>query len=397
MLSVDQVGHAVANGILYVHADENNDSTGAFLANVLKYCGTNDVSVASSSVGNSGNGFAYPPSPLTSLLSLSGGAVGGAVLTGYDYTFTSKTPYHSHMDSAVNFSPELKTIAVSATILARAALAAAYDGGNNNNAEESAQYAVNLIPELSSKDEDLVELSNCLFYDGNCDLFKKYSQTEQANDNAKTGLGLGAGEELGTPPNYYVGVYNSYYGQPFVQVGDHRYGAYDGSDFGNKNSDAMGLMPSVLERSIHGLFNNFLGRGSMPSEDDEGNEISLDSCKKAADCSDVNYCGNYGDSATCTGGGQCVCRRAHYHIALDEALQAVENKPTGYFVVSDNDQGVSAMYAEPYWSPSVGVRVYRDVGSLPGFFTLVAGVVVGAASLFGALVLKVGLKKEKLY
>ena len=51
MLSVDQVGHAVANGILYVHADENNDQTGSWLANLLKYSSTNKVSVASSSAG----------------------------------------------------------------------------------------------------------------------------------------------------------------------------------------------------------------------------------------------------------------------------------------------------------------------------------------------------------
>lgn len=396
MLSVDQVGHAVADGILYVHADKNNDKYGTYLANVLKYCATNKFTVALSSAGNNGNGYPYPPSPLTSLLQLSGGAVSGAVLTGYDYSFTSKVLYHSHMDSASIYKIELNAIAAAATIMARAALAMAYDDGNyigQGDYQTPAAYAKNLIPELSYSDSTLVQLSNCLFYDGNCDLIRKFSAMEAANEKARTGVNVQSGVSLGTPPNYYVGVYNSYYGQPFVQVGDNAYGAYNGQDYGAKNTDTMTMIPPQLESTIYGLFNDFLGRGSSSTS---GSNVTK-SCKKLSDCSNVDYCGSYGESVTCTGGGSCVCKRAHYHIALDEALNAAENKPTGYFVVDANDAGVSPIYTEPFWSPSVGVRVYRDVGPLPGVITLVVGLAVGAASLFGALLLKVGLKKEKLY
>jgi nicastrin len=396
MLSIDQVGHAVADGILYVHADQNNDNYGNYLVNLLKYSSTGAFSVTKSSIADNGNGYPYPPSPLTSLLKLSEGAVGGAVLSGYDYSFTGKVSYHSVHDSANVFQFELETVAAAATIAARAALAVAYDDGTYSGQGDystPSKYAKNLIPELSSSDSTLVELANCFLYDGNCNLIAKYSAMEAANERSRTGNIVQSGSSLGTPPSYYVGPYSGSYGQPFVQVGDKVYGAYNGSDFGKKSSDAISMQPRQVEGAIHALFNDFLGRGSTSST---GSNSPL-SCKKWADCVGVDYCLASGDTATCSGSGQCVCQRAHYHVALDEALLPAENMPTGYFVINDNDAGSSPIYTEPFWSPSVGVRVYREVGVLPGVITLASGLAVGATSLFGALMLKVGLKKEKLY
>jgi nicastrin len=391
MLSVDQVAQVVGDGILYVHADKNNDKTGAFMANVLKYSGTSYFSVAAAtSSNNNDNAYSYPPTPLTSLLQLSGGAVGGAVLTGYDYAFLSSVPYHSHRDSASMSKVNLKSIAAAATIVARGILAAAYDDGSYDYAT-AATYAKSTIEELADDDEVLVELADCLLYNGECDMLKKYSSVEVQNDRIRTGVNVGSPNPLGTPPNYYVGVYNRLYGQPFVQVGDQYYGAYNGEDYGNKNSDVIHMLPELLETAIHGLLNDFLGKGSS-----DANGV-FDECKTVSNCANVDYCSAYGDRATCTGGGVCVCARAQYHVALDEAILPAENKPAGYFVVDEDDAGVSAMYTEPFWSNSVGVRVYRDAGWLPGFLTLAAGIGVGSLSLFAAFVLKVGLKKEKLY
>jgi nicastrin len=394
MISVDQIGHGVSDGILYVHADQKNDEYGTYLANIMKYSATSDYSVAFSSVANNNNnnGYPYPPSPVTSLLNLSGGTYGGIILTGYDYAFSGKVPFQSHRDSAAVAYINLKSIAGAATILARTVVAAAYDDGSDENGgyQNSAYYAKNIIPELSSNDEDLLELSSCLFYGTSCSFFNKFSDVEAANERGKTGLNLPNSEAFPNPPSFYVGVYSGSSGQPFVQVGDNIFGSYDGNDFGQRSSDAIGILPRQLESVIHGMFNDYLGRGSG----DSGNSAS---CKKASDCAKLDICQAYGDLATCTGRGQCVCRRAHYHVAVDEAVSPVSNLPTGYFEIDENDAGVSALYTEPFWSPNIGIRVYRDVGSLPGFFTLVAGVAVGIASLFGALVLKVGLKKEKLY
>jgi nicastrin len=392
MLSIDQVGHAVTNGNLFVHAD--SDSYGYYLANILKYCGTNKFSAVSSSAVDTGYGYPYPPSPLTSLLQLSGGSISGAVLTGYDYDFPSKIPYHSHLDLPALV--ELQTVAASATIIARAALAAAYDDGTyggQGDYQTPASYAINLIPELSSSDAVLVELSNCFLYDGNCNLIQKYTAMEASNEKLRTGLDIQVRASLGTPPNYYVGTYSDSYGQPFVKVGDQVYGAYNGSDFGKKTSDAISVQPKTLESTVYGLFNDYLGRGSS-------SPFTATSCKKLSDCETVQgICqGNSADSVTCSGSGVCVCVRAHFHLALDEALDASVNMAPGFFEVNEtSDAGISPIYSEPFWSPSVSVRVYRDATALPGFFALMAGLGVGALSFFGAIVLKVGLKKEKLY
>ena len=389
MLSLDQLG-VIANGnLFFVHADENNDNYGSFLSQVLQqFSNTNSgFKVYKSSAGSNGNGYPYPPTPLTSLLSLSEGSVGGAVLTGYDTSYSSSIPYHSFKETASFHNISLKAIAASATIAARAAFAAAYDGGNYNSAA-AAQYAENLIPELSYGDGALVALSNCLLYDGECENILQYASVRAANEQATSGLSTYKGVLLGNPPNYYVGVYNKDYGQPFVKVGDKTYGRYDGEEFGKNDQDAMGITPSMLENAVHGLLDDFLGRGSA--------DFSAKRCKKQTDCQSVQFCENEGELPTCTGGRVCVCSRASFHRALDEALEPAKNRFPGYFEVSDDDPGLSPIYAEPYWS-TIGVRVYRDVGPLPGLLTLLAGAAGMATSLCAAFLVRVGLKKEKLY
>lgn len=390
MLSIDQIGVATTNNLLYVHADQNNDYYGNFLANILMYSGTNSMTVvASSAEGSNDYGYPYPPSPLTSLLSLSGGGVGGAVLTGYDYAFANRAPYHSHRDSNDYVSMNLKSIAAAATIVARAAVAAAYDDGSYDY-ETSAGYAKNAIPYGANyQDEDLLELAECFYNDGQCDLIKNHASTQASNMNQQNGINVGRGESLGVPPNYYVSVYHGNYGQPFAYVDNKMYGSYDGEDFGKHTSDAIGMQPRALVNALYGLLNNYLGRSS-------GNFVEV-SCRKMNDCANVGFCDNYGEKATCTGAGVCVCDRARYHVAVDEALKPAVNKPTGYFQFDENDANISPVYTEPNWSQFVGVRVYRDVGPIPGLVTLAVGAVVMALSVCSTFILRVGLKKEKLY
>ena len=390
MLSVDQVGVATTNNLLYVHADEDNDNYGAFLANLLMNTGTDSMTVvASSAEGSNDYGFPYPPTPLTSLLSLSEGAAGGAVLTGYDYAYANRAPYHSHRDSADYVSMNLKSIAAAATIVARTALAAAYDDGSYDY-ETAANYAMNAIPNgINYEDEDLVAMAECFYYDGQCDLIKNHASTQASNLKSKTGFNVGRGESLGIPPNYYVSVYHANYGQPFVYVDNNQYGAYDGDKFGQHASDAIGMQPRALINALYGFLNDFLGRSSGDFE-----EVS---CRRANDCEEAGFCDAYGEQATCTGSGVCVCDRARYHVALDEAIKPAANKPTGYFEFDKYDTGVTPVYTEPNWSQFVGVRVYRDAGSIPGLVTLALGAVIMALSVCSAFVLRVGLKKQKLY
>lgn len=388
MLTLDQLGVPTGGGNLYVHND-GDDTMGSFLASCLMNTGTSYYTAVASAAGDNADEFPYPPTPLTSLQSLSGGASGGAVLTGYDYSFTKRPPYQSHLNSNQIKKMNLKAIASAATIVARTALAAAYDDGSYDYDTASA-YANDIIPELSYDNGLLKELADCLFVNGNCDKLKTYASMEARNEAERTGFEISSGEPLGTPPNYYVGVYGIDYGQPFVSVGKKVYGAYVGNKYGKSSSDSFGMQPAMLDQAIRNMLHDFLGRGS-------GYNSSPKKCKKASDCSGVSYCSASGDSATCSGAKICVCKRAHYHIALDEAFTPAVNNYTGYFEFSADDAGVSPAWTEPYWSSNVGVKMYRVTKSGPGFVTIVFGAGVLAGCFFLTVIVKVAMKKEKVY
>lgn len=271
-------------------------------------------------------------------------------------------------------------VAAAATLLARTAVAAAYrnPGDGDTNAETAAAYAMGLLPDaVDSSSTSFADLYNCLFEDGNCETFLKYSNVERTNDALRTGIDLGLGVPLGTPPSYYTSIYDSSNGQAFLHVGGTGSGKrYFGSlvagngakdkygkeikDYGTDVSDTFLLRPSLLETSIHGILNDFLGRGSFVASDDSSSP-TLTTCKHNNDCSSVSYCGGGSDSSsssalaslpTCAG-GSCVCgARSHYHPALDEGLSAAANVGPGMFELQQNEddsgEGVSsALYTEP--------------------------------------------------
>jgi len=192
-------------------------------------------------------------------------------------------------------------------------------------------------------------------------------------------------------------VYDFNNGQGFVSIGGVNYGAYkdNGDDtffYGKDDTDAVLLYPSLLESSIYGLLNDYLGRGTV-------DEINLVECKNTGDCSNVSYCSSSEDFAVCTGGYVCVCSRAHFHPALDEALAPAPNKMSRFFDVleeDDGDAGISAMYTEPFWS-TVGVKVYRESSTKAGLWALGLGIVVFSVCFMMVSSMKRHLQKEKLY
>eukprot|EP00980_Cylindrotheca_fusiformis_P011662 scaffold2751_cov131-Cylindrotheca_fusiformis.AAC.29 len=389
ILTVDQVGVPMDDEILYVHNDGNGDF-GTFLANVLKAAGTNYFTVAESEAANNnenGGDYPYPPTAFTALQAISGGAYSGAVLSGYDYVFPMRPPYQSHLNWAVNSQISLKSIASAATIIARTALAAAYDDGGYDY-DTASEYAVNTIAELAYNDEVLVELADCLLVNGDCKMLDKYASQEAKNERDRTGFDIASGASLGYPPNYYVGVYSVQYGQPFVRVGGQVYGAYDGQNYGHTSKDAIGMQPRMLQQAIRNMLHDFLGRGQV-----NGNERR---CGQESDCEGVGYCATEGDSATCSAKNVCVCKRAYYHTALDTSITAAVNKDPGFFSL-DSDDGKTPIWTEPYWSSTVGVKMYRNSRNGPGYVALGVGIV--ALLLVHGFTKKVksGLQKEKVY
>lgn len=396
MLTVDQVGVPAGDGNLYVHNSGQGDM-GTFMAKVMKNTGTTYYNAVASAADNGNDGYPYPPTPLNSLRSVTGGNVDGAVLTGYDYVFTKRPPYQSHHHWIQGQSMSLKSIASAATIMARTALAAAYDNGDYDY-ETASAYANNNIPELSYNDEFLVELADCLFVDGNCKLLNKYASMEASNEKDKTGIEIGSGASLGIPPNYYVGVYNWYNGQPVVRVGSKTYGSYDKADYGKSKGDTFAMQPKMLQQALRNMLHSFLGKGSSMVNAD-GTALSPKKCSSASKCSNIAYCGADGDSAVCSADKVCVCKRGFYHIALDEALEPTPDKPNNlaYFDVSADDEGVSPMWTEPNWSPSVNVKLFRHSDSNAGWYVLGGGIVFSALCFFAVILLRVYMKKEKLY
>lgn len=407
MIAVDQVGNVGGGKKLYVQGGESTGDFGGFIAQVMAELSTENYMAQASSVSQiaqEDGTYPLPPSPLSSLIKLSGAASGGVVLTGYDDAFVTDSQYHSHLDSTKFQSIDKDAIASAATVLARTAVAAAYQNeANEVDAETAAAYAKELIPnEVSSSSDTFKKLYHCLFEDGNCDTFLNYGSVESKNDASRTGVDMGMGQPLGTPPNYYVGIYNFDNGQAAVRSSGKLYGSLDASAdaevkaYGNDENDAFLLRPSLLEMSVFGLLNDYLGRGTFT----ENSNSALATCKSTADCSAVSYCSTETSSLavpTCAG-GTCICgSRSHYHPALDEALTAAKNKYPNYFTIDGDDAGVSALYTEPFWDSGVGVRIYNDAGKMPGIWASCMGTVAALLSFAVVYRLKKKLVKEKVY
>jgi len=407
MIAVDQVGNLGGGKTLYVQGG-NENGFDAFMSEVMIELSANGeytVQASSASNNNEDGATSLPPSPVSSLVKLSPSSASGVVLTGYDAAFVANSLYHSHLDSvSKRQSIDKDAIAASATLLARSAVAAAYQNENNEaDAATAAAYALELLPNAVSLSSATFEnLFDCLFNDGNCKTFVKYASVESANDAIRTGVNLGIGQPLGKPPNFYVSVYNAENGQGFAAASGFKYGAMDPSaedkddnvkNYGESENDAILLRPSLLEMSLNGLLNNFLGRGSFT----DGSASDLVDCASSNDCSSVSYCSSSDLAAICAG-GKCVCgSRAHYHPALDEAMSPAANRAPGWFAIDGNDQGVSAMITEPFWSSYVGVRIFDDAGKGPGIYASISGALFASICLVVVYRLKKGLMKEKVY
>ena len=422
MIAVDQVGNLSGKKVMYVQgggATDGGAGYASFMSNVMIDLTANDSSntggftAQASSVGQDDDGTSpLPPTPLSSLVKLSSSTVGGVVLTGYDDAYIDNSLFHSHLDSTLTSTGGKQTIdkdaiAYAATLLARTAIAAAYqDADSSIDYATASAYALKLLPNaVDSSSEIFVKLYNCLFEDGNCQSFLDYGSVERLNDASRTGTDLGMGVPLGTPPNYYVGIYDSSHGQSIVRASGKYYGSLIGGEteddvalmkgYGDDPSDAVLVRPSLLEMSLFGTLNDFLGRGSFVANFDSN---TLKSCKGGDDCSSVTYCDTTYSTLsvpTCAG-GQCICgSRSHYHPSLDESLVAATK--LGRFNVLDGDDAVSAMYTEPYWSSYVGVRIYNDAGSGPGVYALSIGATFAVVCMGLVWHLKKRLVKEKVY
>ena len=57
-----------------------------------------------------------------------------------------------------------------------------------------------IVPNAVSSSSTCTTLYGCLFEDGNCGTFLRHGAVEATNDATRTGMNLGMGTVLGTPP-----------------------------------------------------------------------------------------------------------------------------------------------------------------------------------------------------
>jgi hypothetical protein len=55
------------------------------------------------------------------------------------------------------------------------------------------------------------------------------------------------------------------------------------------------------------------------------------------------------------------------------------------------------MFTEPYWSNSIGVKIYRDSSLIAEYWVLGGGLIVALIAVLSTVSLKRRMKKEKLY
>ena len=97
----------------------------------------------------------------------------------------------------------------------------------------------------------MLELADCFFETGSdCDLVKNSVAAANKRSIDETGYSLYAAK-LGTPPNYYTGVYDAYNSQPYVVVNNKvKGGTVDVEAFENDENSFIAIQASELEITI---------------------------------------------------------------------------------------------------------------------------------------------------
>ena len=124
-------------------------------------------------------------------------------------------------------------------------------------------------------------------------------------------------------------------------------------------------------------------------------------CDYRTDCGDVSCVDN--SYPTCSYEGRCVCKSSHYHIAMDENLEAGNNTTPSAFDIKteadvvDGSWVESPLWTEPNWSADVGVVIFNDGSLWSHQIYLIVGCLFIIAGFFWFSMKSVELlKKEKI-
>ncbi|CEG47628.1 RxLR-like protein [Plasmopara halstedii] len=358
-IAVDQVGILPESGNFTLHVNPYANDSSDLVDAVL-----NAPSAASAVVeGSTGS---LPPTPLTAFVNeaeYGRRELAGAVLAGYDESYTSKNTYNSRHDdlSGVN----IDAVVQAAQVLAESVFTLA---SSNATARQLSEITV---------DKWLVNsMLTCITTDWNCDLMTNYSQYMVTTLKEYLSLTESATPSYSEPATLYSGPLNHDRLTLVLQKSDGSlYSLFNGS--WSDSDYAVRLFPNAYE-----IFTRaFLASAMVPNATVD----TAPSCTKTQTCSDG------GNGIECVYPGVCATKRAFHHEASSPGIQRT-------FTALQFDIVNSSMpiWAEPQWATDIGSFSFPDPGAWIGWIALAIGLAVSALGCCVAYMVLRSVQKMKL-
>ncbi|CAH0478149.1 unnamed protein product [Peronospora belbahrii] len=358
-IAVDQVGILPESGNFTVHVNPYANDTSDLIDAIL------NAPSAASAVFEGSTG-SLPPTPLTSFVNdaeYGQRNLVGAVLAGYNDTYTSKRTYNSRHDEFTLL--DIKAVVKAAQVLAESVFILA-----SSNATTAQLGKIKV-------DTWLVEsMLLCVTTDWNCELMKGYSQFMKTTLIEYLSLPESASPSYSVPTTLYSGPIDVDRSMLIVKNSDNSILSLLNESWSDDDYSVR-LFPNAYEFFTRA----FLASAMVPNA----------TADAAASCSQSQGCNNGGKGMECVYPGVCANKSAFHHEASSPGL-----KRTSTVLHFDIVNSSMPLWTEPHWSSDIGSYSFPDPGAWIGWITLAIGfVVTGLGSVASFMVLK-SVQKMKL-
>ncbi|KAG7387351.1 hypothetical protein PHYPSEUDO_014375 [Phytophthora pseudosyringae] len=358
-IAVDQVGILPKSGNFTVHVNPHaNDSSD--LVDAILSAPSAASAVAEGSTGS------LPPTPLSSFVN--DGEYGqrdlvGAVLAGYDDSYTSERTYNSRHD-------EFTVLDVDAVVQAAQVLAESLFTLASSNATSAQMNKIEV-------DTWLVEsMLSCISTDWSCDLMKKYSQYMVTTLIEYLSLTDSAWPSYSVPATLYPGPLNDDRSMLVLKKSDSSYYSLF-NDSWSDDDYAVRLFPNAYEVFTRA----FLASAMVPNA----------TADAAASCSQTQGCSDGGKGMECVHPGVCATKSAFHHEASSPGV-----KRTTTALLYDVVNSSMPIWVEPQWATDIGSYSFPDPGAWIGWITLAIGLVVTGLGVAASFMVLGSVQKMKL-
>uniref|UniRef100_K3XAK7 Nicastrin n=1 Tax=Globisporangium ultimum (strain ATCC 200006 / CBS 805.95 / DAOM BR144) TaxID=431595 RepID=K3XAK7_GLOUD len=345
-IAVDQVGILPSSGNFTVHVNPN--AAAANGSSTLVDAIVNAPSAgAKFSTGSTGS---LPPTPLTSFVNdaeFGQSDLVGAVIAGYDSTFSSGAAYNSRHD--VYGLLDVAAVTKASQVLAESI----YQLATSNSSSAK-------LSSIEVKTELVQEMLLCVSTDWRCDLMKNYSTPSVETMIEYLDLKSSSWPSFAKPTTLYPGPVDTN-GQMLVKTG-----ADGSSDVAyyvlyNKtwsdDANRVNLFPNAYE-----VFTRSFLASAMT---DSTTASAAAACTKNQDCADG------GKGMECVYPGVCAKQSAYFHFAFSPGLN--RTKDLGVYDVVD---ATMPLWTEPQWDNDIGSYSFPDPGAWIGWISLLVGAAI---------------------